>query len=57
MWLILEQQPNIKSASRPGKQCKMTGCLSYWADAILEFPELKYNLEPEAGTLGSLAFS
>ena len=38
-------------------QCNVTGCLSHWADVILEFPELKYNLEPEEGTLGFLAFS
>lgn len=38
---------NRKRASRAGKQCEMTGQLSHWVEAILEFPELKYNLEPE----------
>lgn len=47
----------LKRVSRAGQQCKVTGCLSHWADVILEFPELKYNLEPEEGTLDFLAFS
>lgn len=44
---MLEQQANIKRASCAGQHCEMTGQLSHWADAILEFPELKYNVEPQ----------
>lgn len=54
---MLEQQANRIRASRAGKQCELTGWLSLWADAILEFPEQKYNLEPEGEALGCLAFS
>lgn len=38
---MLEQWANIKRTSYAGKQYEMTGQLSHWADAILEFPELK----------------
>lgn len=44
-WLTLKQRTNIKSASRVGKHREMTG------NAILEFPELKCNLEPEGEAL------